>query len=255
MRKCRVCLHEIEDAALICEHCGEDLIHGRRPIIVAPSIPKEPTPPSVVAATKTCPFCAELIQSAAIVCKHCGRDLIPGQLTGPSQRALIVGPPVLKVRQADWISTTAKWGVGFFFVAMLMAWCSTLVNQSASPPSRPVNAAIKPAAPTPPRSDLLALVSVTDELSSGGGYNVIQGEVENISGQSMKNVAAVANWYDKDNGFITSDTTLIEYNPILPGQRSPYKVMARHNPAMTKYSVSFKQLFGGAIATRDDRKK
>jgi uncharacterized protein YbjQ (UPF0145 family) len=29
MRKCRHCLHEIPDAARVCEHCGKDLITGR----------------------------------------------------------------------------------------------------------------------------------------------------------------------------------------------------------------------------------
>ncbi len=74
MRKCRVCLHTINDTCRICDHCGEDLIHGRRPTaIVVPPAPIAPPTPD--APARTCPFCAEEIQSAAIVCKHCRRDL------------------------------------------------------------------------------------------------------------------------------------------------------------------------------------
>ncbi len=53
---------------------------------------------------KACRYCAEEIQDAAIVCKHCGRD----------QK----GPAAVKVRQADWVSTTAKWSVGFVLTAI-----------------------------------------------------------------------------------------------------------------------------------------
>jgi hypothetical protein len=63
---------------------------------------------------KKCPYCAEDIQDAAVVCRHCGRDLVITNPIAASTRR------VTKVRQADWISTTAKWGVGIFF--LWVAW-------------------------------------------------------------------------------------------------------------------------------------
>ena len=85
------------------------------------------------------------------------------------------------------------------------------------------------------------------------GYATVEGQVKNISGKSLQNVAAVAEWYIADGQFITSDTALIEYNPVLAGQSSPFKVISTHNLAISKYRISFKSLFGGQIPTLDSR--
>lgn len=78
-------------------------------------------------------------------------------------------------------------------------------------------------------------------------YLTVSGEVKNISNGSMKDVEAIASFYDKDGNFITSSDALIDYNPILPGQTSPFKVMQTYNPAITNWKVTFKYLIGGEI--------
>lgn len=76
-----------------------------------------------------------------------------------------------------------------------------------------------------------------------------RGQVKNISTESLRNVMAVVSYYDKEGEFITSDETLISYNPILPGQTSPFHVMTTNNPAMVKATIEFKELMGGTIPT------
>jgi hypothetical protein len=81
------------------------------------------------------------------------------------------------------------------------------------------------------------------------GWVYAEGQVKNISGRQLRSVQAVVTWYDRKGNFITSDSSFIEYNPILPGQSSPFKVMERYNPAMEKASLSFKYFAGGTIPT------
>jgi hypothetical protein len=87
------------------------------------------------------------------------------------------------------------------------------------------------------------------------GYAILEGQVTNISSQPLKNVAAVASFYDSNGGFITSSDTLIDYNPVLPGQTSPFKAMATENPTMKKAGVAFKELMGGTIPFRNAESK
>jgi hypothetical protein len=84
-------------------------------------------------------------------------------------------------------------------------------------------------------------------------YAIAEGEVKNITGQSIESVTALVTWYDSNGNLITSDDALIDYNPLMPGQRSPFKVMARYNPQMKKASIRFKQLMGGDLSTYSEK--
>ncbi len=87
------------------------------------------------------------------------------------------------------------------------------------------------------------------------GYATATGQVRNTSGESLRNVQAVVSFYDRNGTFITSADALIDYNPILPGQSSPFKVMERYNPAMNNATLEFKYFSGGAITSRMKPKK
>lgn len=81
-------------------------------------------------------------------------------------------------------------------------------------------------------------------------YIYVQGEVKNISAYKLKNVVAVGNFRTSGGELVDSDTSLLEYNPLMPGQTSPFKVMQKNNPMIKSCSVAFKYLSGAGISFR-----
>lgn len=94
-----------------------------------------------------------------------------------------------------------------------------------------------------------ALAYTVTRCEQESGFMFVEGTVTNNSSDSLKNVEAVASYNDASGKMVTSEDTLIEYNPILSGQTSPFKVMATYNPAMASCSVRFKDLMGGEISS------
>ena len=96
-------------------------------------------------------------------------------------------------------------------------------------------------------SDIVPLVLLSNRWHTESGYAIMEGQVLNVSEQPLENVEAVATFYDAKGEFVTSDNAVIDYNPILPAQKSSYKVIVTYNPAMRQGGVEFKYLGGGSI--------
>lgn len=184
-----------------------------------------------------CPDCAKQFSDAAAACPNCGR---PNRAANP--------PPEPKKKSF----ATGCAGIGclslivLYFIGSMASGpdSSSSVRQSGSPSSRPAPAVSAP---------VLELQSWSWHIEYD--YAIAEGTVKNISSTSLKNVQAIVTFHDKAGGFITSDDALIEYDPILPGQTSPFKVMARHNPAMKNAGIDFKQLMGGTLQWRERERK
>jgi len=85
----------------------------------------------------------------------------------------------------------------------------------------------------------------------------IVGDVKNISSESMEKVVAVAMFRTKDGALVKSEEAVIEFNPILPGQTSAFKVGGTDDPAITDCYLSFKNPSGQQLTyiTAKDRQK
>jgi hypothetical protein len=79
------------------------------------------------------------------------------------------------------------------------------------------------------------------------GFAIAEGQVKNVSSEPLHHIEAVIIFLTSNGELITSDSALLQYDPIMPGQISPFKVTATYNPLMTKASINFKFLIGPSI--------
>lgn len=90
---------------------------------------------------------------------------------------------------------------------------------------------------------------------SSSSYLSVEGQVKNVSGKPIDRLVAVTTWFTKDDQFIASDSAMVEYQPLLHGQTSPFKTITKRNPEMTRFSVEFKVAGRGTLTTKDLSKK
>jgi hypothetical protein len=82
---------------------------------------------------------------------------------------------------------------------------------------------------------------------------LVEGEVMNLSDESLRDIAVVVTWYTEDGTVIIDDDAPLHDNRIFPGQTSRFKTVTSTNPAMSRFSVAFQEPPGRTIITRDDR--
>jgi len=113
---------------------------------------------------------------------------------------------------------------------------------------------LTPLPPRPTRTPTydLELVSFSCYQTASGSFQQIEGFVKNVSQTALENVEAVGIFEDANGVPISSDSALVDYDPILPGQTSPFSVIARRNPAINWCKISFKEFFGGTFSTNYD---
>jgi hypothetical protein len=128
--------------------------------------------------------------------------------------------------------------LAFIAVAVIVSVGASRHSTSSKEPAGESSAA----APAP------ALKLMSWHWGKSYDHAITEGQVKNVSSAPLEHVAAVVVFKTKDGTFITSDEALIDYDPLLPGQTSPFKVHTRFNPAMQTASLDFKRMYGGSIS-------
>jgi len=200
-----------------------------------------------------CPHCAKTIPAGTAFCPHCG-----GSVTGAQATPAV--PSAAPAKKRSPVLTLLGVLVSLMFVGMCVSALNGPANERAAldkaieanpllrnaPDTSP--AAQKAAQASAPRLQVLAKRGYESE---SGGYYYVEGQVKNITNQPIDRLRIVATWFTKDGTFITTDQAMIDYDPLMPGQTSPFKTITRGNPQMSKFSIEFARLGGGTVAHED----
>lgn len=113
-------------------------------------------------------------------------------------------------------------------------------------PREPSAAAVSSSTPHPMTAPTQLEFTHRWNWSESGNYIHIEGQVTNVSGERLEGMRIVISLADEAGNFVTSEVSYPQFDPLMPGQTSPYTSMISDNPAIKKYRVEF--------ATRDGEK-
>lgn len=99
------------------------------------------------------------------------------------------------------------------------------------------------------------LETISFKWGSTGSYAKARGQVKNRTNVPIENIEAVVTLYDKDDNYISHGSAMIEYDPLMPNQISPFNVYVKYNPVMEKAHLEFKLLMGPMIPTKYSHNK
>lgn len=136
-------------------------------------------------------------------------------------------------------------GVIAIVLVLFVGYCAVVSRPSGSGSSSEGNIS------SPPEEEAIAttppLLVRSWRCYTEYSYIFVEGEVQNQSPDKIDHLEAVATFSTSNGDLVKSDDAIVEYDPILPGQISPFKVGTTTNPAISKCDIGFKLLLGGTV--------
>lgn len=87
------------------------------------------------------------------------------------------------------------------------------------------------------------------KCSKEHGFAKVTGTVTNRTNVPMDRLMVVALFSSSNGEFIKSADAMVDYQPLMPGQTSPFMALTSDNPMMRNCEVQFKEMFGGVVSS------
>jgi len=82
----------------------------------------------------------------------------------------------------------------------------------------------------------------------------IEGQVKNISPREVSGVTVVCDFMDANGKSIKREQSHLDTDPLGPNKTSTFKISTPYNAGIKRFNVTFAQMFGGPLVTKDSRK-
>jgi hypothetical protein len=80
------------------------------------------------------------------------------------------------------------------------------------------------------------------------------GQVKNISPREVSGVTVYGDFQDANGKSVRVAQGTLETDPLGPNKTSQFKLTAPYSPDIKRFNVTFSQMFGGPLVTKDSRK-
>ena len=91
------------------------------------------------------------------------------------------------------------------------------------------------------------LAKGSEQFSKESDYGIVAGEITNVGSSKLDDVEAITTFYDSDGNVVKTSDAVIDFNPLMPGQTSPYKTMETDNPLIKTEKTEFHTMGGPLI--------
>jgi hypothetical protein len=82
----------------------------------------------------------------------------------------------------------------------------------------------------------------------------IVGKVKNISGREVSGVNVFCDFQDANGNSIKREQGHLDTDPLAPNAISTFKISTPDNAGIQRFNVTFAEMFGGPLVTKDSRK-
>jgi len=123
----------------------------------------------------------------------------------------------------------------------------------ASEPSASTPAPATPAPTAPADRSQMELLETT-QAATQTAINIV-GRVKNISGRQVSGVTVRADFMDEGGRSIRVEQGNLVTDPLAPDAVSEFRISTPYNANIKRFNVTFAELFGGPLTTRDSRQQ